>query len=336
MMPGPRAAFMTSLLQSRAAKNVTADAVARIPAGADGSELRENLRGTDIGRRLGESTFQGRQERDGFLWEYLDAQFSLLEESPFVPPGAVEFGRVYVRKFDLVNIKSRLRGIAAGQASPMIPVGILRRRGLLDDFAEADSVEDMGEILRLAGLSEFAAELPAAEGAPGMPETTPLDAAFHHVLAATARGLAGGTVLAHSCGVMLDYANLSLLLRAVAGEWGAAAEKQFIPPGYLLSEQDFKEALSAGAKDVAKRIEYPAYRSLAEEAAAGPPAAVDEVVARHRFEHLRGLLAAQVAPPCVAAWFLVSKEAEVRNIRLLLKAAEDGLSFETARRCLVL
>lgn len=336
MMPSPKAAFMTALLQSRAAKSVTADAVARISANADGNELRENLRGTDVGRRLGESTLQGRRERDGFLWEYLDEQFLLIEESPFFPRGAVSFGRAYVRKFDLANIKARLRSIAAGKALPLIPVGILRRRGLLDDFAEADSSEDMAEILRFAGLGEYAAELSAAEDAPGMPETTSLDAVFHRGLAAVARGLEGGTVLAHACGVLLDYANLSVLLRAVSGDWGAPAEKQFIPPGYMLSGQEFKEALSTGAKDVAKRIEYPAYRSVAEEAAAGTSAGVDEIIAKHRFIHLRGLLAAQVAPPCVAAWYLLSKEAEVRNTRLLLKAAEDGFSFEAARRCMVL
>lgn len=339
-MPGPQAAFMTALLQSREAANVTADAVARISATADGSELRDDLRGTDIGRLLGNATFQDRRERDGFLWEYLEAQFSLLEEMPFFPADAAQFARAYIRKYDLANLKAHLQGIAAGKASALIPVGILRRGGFLDDLAEADSVEGIGRILRSAGLAEFAAGLSAADTARGVPETTFLDAAFHNHLASVARGLHGETILAHACGVMLDYENLSLLLRAVPGEWGTAAEKHFIAPGYLLTANEFKECVTFGAKEFAKRIEFPAYRNAAEEAAslasAATPAAAGEVVAKHRFAHLRGLLATQVAPPCVAAWYLILKETEVRNVRLLLKAAEDGLSLEAARRCMVL
>lgn len=336
MMAGPQAAFLAALLQSRSAKNVTPEIVARIPAGANGSELRESLRGTDIAHHLGEAALPGRRERDAFLWEYLDSQFSLLEASPFVPADAVAFARAYVRKFDLANIKAQLLGMAVEKPITLLPLGVLHRCGLLEDLAAAESIGEVEKLLLLAGLADFAADLPTGGGSAGLPETAPLDAAFHRHLLAVVRDLQGGTILAQACGVLLDYANLSVLLRAVLGEWGGAAEKQFIAPGYLLTAGEFKEALAAGVKDAAKRVEYPAFRMAAEEALAGPWAAVDEVVARHRFVHLRGLLAAQVAPACVAAWFLLQKEADVQNTRLLLHAAENGLSFDVARRCLVL
>lgn len=341
MIPGPRSTFMMALLQSRAAGTVNADHVERLKGAADGSDARGILRGTDLGATLEGASHANARERDEFLWSYMDQQIALLEEGTFLPGEASVFARAYARKFDVANIKAVIQALAEGAKPALLPVGALHRGGFLDSLEAADTVEDVMEILARAGLEPFAAILRGSDAAPGWAESTALEAEYHRSLGAAVRGLGGGKTLAHACGVILDLENLALFLRAVVGGWGAAAAARFIPPGYMLDTDDLKEALSLGLKEVSRRIENARYRAIAEEVAeaasgAAGMAATDDIIAKHRMDLLRGLLATQTSPACVAAWFLFVKETEVRNVRLLLKAVENGLSFERAGRCLVL
>ncbi|GAI88256.1 unnamed protein product, partial [marine sediment metagenome] len=48
------------------------------------------------------------------------------------------------------------------------------------------------------------------------------------------------------------------------------------------------------------------------------------------------ILSPRVLSPLMAAWYLILKEVEIRNLRLILKAMFDNISVEEIRNCLVL
>jgi len=56
---------------------------------------------------------------------------------------------------------------------------------------------------------------------------------------------------------------------------------------------------------------------------------------RHRFRLLREILSPRVLTPLVLAWYLIVKELEVRNLRLILKATFDAVPVEEIREYLV-
>ena len=64
-------------------------------------------------------------------------------------------------------------------------------------------------------------------------------------------------------------------------------------------------------------------------------AVVEETVDRYRLRLLKDVLAPRVLSPLVAVWYLVIKEIEVRNLRLILKSAFDGIAIEEIKSSLV-
>jgi vacuolar-type H+-ATPase subunit C/Vma6 len=64
--------------------------------------------------------------------------------------------------------------------------------------------------------------------------------------------------------------------------------------------------------------------------------AVDEIIDKHKFRMLKEMLSPRVLSPLVMAWYLILKEVEVRNLRLVLKAIVDGVSVQEIKNYLVL
>jgi len=62
---------------------------------------------------------------------------------------------------------------------------------------------------------------------------------------------------------------------------------------------------------------------------------VNEVSDEHRFRLLREMLSPRVFSPLVLVWYLALKEAEVRNLRLVLKATFDAVPLADIREYLV-
>ena len=134
--------------------------------------------------------------------------------------------------------------------------------------------------------------------------------------------------------------NLSLISRALLEDTGSLASEVIIKGGYMISDRVAKELLENKLADLPGALGITQYREIAEEIVAGYGRAktvnvVEETIDRHRFRLLRDMLSPRVLTPLVLAWYLVIKELEVRNLRLILKATFDGVPVEEIREYLV-
>lgn len=343
------------------------------PASAEA--LLAQLRDTELGEWLAGERWQDAAGRDRALWSAYAALVGGLAAQAFVPPEARRFMRAWLLKFDLFNLKATLQRFAldkphdsaatpsaatpsaATPANPLartlLPVGTLHAAGQLEALAETTEMPALRELLRRTGLGLFVGPLrdfnPAAGPRARLAAEADLESAYQRELRHVARRMKGGQVLAAGCGLMTDFANLGILCRLLAISRAASgnaahapssAAQHFIPGGALLSHHHLQDALAHSLSELPRRLDHELHRKAAAEAIeacerTGSLATLDNVLERHRLEALRALFAPQLAPAVVLTWFLVVKEIELRNIRLALAAAEDGVGCEEIRRELV-
>jgi vacuolar-type H+-ATPase subunit C/Vma6 len=150
-----------------------------------------------------------------------------------------------------------------------------------------------------------------------------------------------GAVFAKALGVCIDLANLQIVTRAIVNGLGINAMEHVIGGGYLLTEEEIKGLVVLRLSDLPQRMENAQYRSAVEELLSvydgnRDIAIVEEVLGRHKFRLLKDMLSPRILSPLVMAWYLITKEAEMRNLRLILKAKFDGFPVEEISGYLVL
>lgn len=344
-MLDPRSPFMTALLKSQETRLVGREHLERMSAATAGTDVRATLHDTDIGAWLAAASWRNAEERDHSLWSYLAATLGAIELRRFFPREARRFSRSYLLKYDVANIKAVLQALALGGRPRLAPIGVMHAKRMMEDLAAVQSREALDETLTRAGLRKYALALHASGSHGGRRGRLAMEAAlegeYYRELRHAVRGLIGGHLLTAACGLLHDLANLSILCRLLVA--GATIEDAaaFIPGGNQLDEQDLHDALAHGLHDLPRRLESEPYRKVAADVTAayeraGSVAAIEAVIERHRVAALRDLLASSLAPAAVIAWFIVLKETELRNVRLLLTAAEDDLALDEVRRHLLL
>ena len=347
-MLDPRTPFMTALLKSQRPRLVNRERLERLQGLGDVSEAVEQLQDTDAGAWLEGQGWRNAEERDHALWRYLSELLGKIELRRFFPPDARRLSRAWVLKFDLANLKAALQGLVENEAPRLLPIGVLHAKGRLDALAGARDRDEIEDLLTRSGLSEFARLTrgfdPAASRRARREVELALEAAYHHALRRTVRPLGGGHILGSACGVMIDFANLGILCRRLAkaaSGTGTAAGELFIAGGRLLDSRALGDALAHGLDELPRRLEHDIHRRVATDVASawertGLLGVIDTEIEKHRLAVLHELLAPQVAPAVVMAWFLVVKEIELRNLRLALAAVEDGHGLDAVRRQLLL
>jgi vacuolar-type H+-ATPase subunit C/Vma6 len=352
-MLDPRTPFMTALLKSQQERLVSRDRIEGLGPVRDVGELVGALRATHIGAWLEGARWRDAAERDLVLWRYLAETVGKIELRRFFPPDARRFSRAYLFKHDIGNVKAVMQGLALQGEPRLLPIGVLHAKRRLEVLAEARNLEQVEDVLTRAGLRPVALIVrafdPAGSRAARRAVEVALDAYYYSSLRHVASRLGAGHVLDAACGLMLDLANLSILCRwliaRARGEPGAEAgavraDALFIPGGQLLDEREWVDATAHGLAELPRRLRHELHRRAAAEVLAawersGSVAVVDEVMERHRLAALHELLAPQVAPALVMAWFLVVKEIELRNVRLALTAVEDGHGLAAVHRQLL-
>jgi vacuolar-type H+-ATPase subunit C/Vma6 len=352
-MLDPRTPFMSALLKSQEERLATRERIEGLGPVRDAGELVAALRATQIGAWLEGVRWRDAAERDLVLWRYLADTVGKIELRRFFPRDARRFSRAYLYKYDIGNVKAVLQGLALDQEPRLLPVGLLHAKHRLEELAAARNLEQVEDVLTLAGLRPLALIVrsfdPAGSRAARRAVEAAMDAHYYRLLRHIASRLGGGHVLDMACGLMLDLANLSILCRwliaCARGETGDEAspgrpDALFIPGGQLLDEHEWADAAAHGLAELPRRLRHELHRRAAVEVLAawersGSVAVADEVIERHRLAALHELLVPQVAPAAVMAWFLVVKEIELRNVRLALTAIEDGHGLEAVHRQLL-
>jgi vacuolar-type H+-ATPase subunit C/Vma6 len=155
------------------------------------------------------------------------------------------------------------------------------------------------------------------------------------------RRIKDGFVLAKAFGLVIDLTNLQIASRAVIDGIGLDAGELIVAGGYRITDKTIKELLTLKMADISARLEDTQYQDIVSEVSASYDktksiTAVDEVIDKHKFRMLKEILSPRVLSPLVMAWYLVLKEAEIRNLRLILKAILDGVPVQEVKDYLVL
>ncbi len=344
-MLGPKYAFISACLKGEEARTVTSEHMDRMVTASSLQDALAIVRETNIGSYLEELPVETFDNLDEHLWRYLAQRIGHIESFKFLPKDVLKLSEAYVIKYDVSNTKAALQRISTGKKASMIPVGVIHKNGFLDELANCQDVEDIIKVLARCKLGDYIPALQqyrADKGAKSrLAAEAKLDGEYYKNLLNIARRIKDGSVLARAFGLVIDLTNLQMVFRCVIGGLAVDAAEFVIAGGYRITDKAIKDLLALKAGDIPARLEDAQYQEIANEVSATYDktksiTAVDEIIDKHKFRMLREILSPRVLSPLVMAWYLVLKEVEIRNLRLVLKAIIDGVSAQQVRDYLVL
>jgi vacuolar-type H+-ATPase subunit C/Vma6 len=342
-LPDAKYAFISAYLKGAEAKTVTSDQISRLPKTASPQDVLEIIRGADIGRFLEEVPVKTFDDWDKYLWQYFGQRLEELEWLKLMPADMRKILNTYRVKYDVINIKAVLLGISTGKKAGVIPAGAIYSRGLLDELSGAAKVSDVIQVLIECNLGAYASilgEYVAEEAKSRFLTEAKLDREYYQSLLNVPKGIRDGPLLAKAFSIIMDMTNLQLVTRAIIEGIGPEAGELVISGGYIIPEAVARDLLSHKLTDIPGKLGGTQYRDIAEEVVASYSrtksiTAVEEVIDKHKFRLLREILSPRVMTPLMMVWYLIVKEVEIKNLRLVLKAAFDNIPVEEIKGYLV-
>ena len=340
-------AFTSAYLKGEEARLITPEHVERMLNASSLPGILEVIKDTDIGSYLREVTLVSFEDIDQSLWLYFGQCLQLLEGFRMVPAEVLKILTAYKVKYDILNVKAALWGIATGSKARMIPVGVVHSRGLLDRLANAQNLDDVIEPLTGCKLGNYADILKEHEehlsrgGRPRLLVDARLDNEYYRDMMNMARASGDAPILSKALGIIIDLTNLQVISRAIIEGIGPEAADYIIGGGAMLSAETITGLLSLKLSEMPERLEDVQYRDVAEEISSGYErtksiAVVAEVVDRHKHRLVKEILAPRVLSSVMMVYYLILKEAEIRTLRLILKAMVDGIPLGETKNYLVL
>jgi len=340
----PRYAFISAFLKGEESRTVTSEYIDKMTATSNLQDALAIIRETDVGSYLEGLPVKTFDDLDQCLWSYLAQRIQYVESFKFLPKDIWKLSRAYVVKYDVANIKAALQSIVLGKKASMIPIGIIHSNGLLDELSQAENVDGIIELLTKCKLGDY---IPALEqhkidkGAKSkLLVEAKLDAEYYKNMLNMARRIKNGSVLSQAFGLIIDLVNLQIAMRAIIEGIGTDATDFIIAGGYRITDKAIKELLTLKITDIAARLDDAQYQDIANEVSTNYDktksiTAVDEIIDKHKFRMLKEMLSPRVLSPLVMAWYLILKEAEIRNLRLVLKSIVDGVPVQEIKNYLV-
>jgi vacuolar-type H+-ATPase subunit C/Vma6 len=343
-LPSPKYAFISAYLKGEEAKVVTSDHIDRMSAVTNIQDALAVIRETDIGSYLEELPIKTFDDLDEYLWKYFARRIRDVESFKFLPEDVPKVSRAYVVKYDVSNIKAALQGISTGKKTRMIPVGIIHDGGLADELFGAEKVDDIIGLLIKCKLEDYASALKEYKIDGGVKSKllveAKLDGEYYKNLLNMTKGIKDGSVLSKAFGLVIDLTNLQITSRAIVEGIGTDAAECTIAGGYLITERTIRDLLSFQLSDIPQRLENEQYRDIANEVSSSYDktktiTTVEGIIDKHKFGLLKEILSPRVLSPLVMAWYLILKEVEMRNLRLVLKMIIDSMPLAEIKEYLV-
>lgn len=345
-MTSTRHAFATAYLKGEEARVVDSEHIGHLLRVSDIQSALAVIKDTDIGGYLEEVPLRTFDEIEEHLWAYFRERLERLDGFQLLPSGMSQVLKAYIVKYDVLNVKTALWAVSTGTHLRLIPIGSIHGHGLLDTLAQARDVEDIAETLTSSGLSNYADILRgqekqvAAGGRSRLLLEASLDSEYFTNLLHTARATSKQGLLSMAFGSMIDLTNLQFVCRAIVAEMASDAAHYAIPGGYLITHATVRDMLSSKLSDVPQKLENASYRDIASEIVSaydktGSIATAQQIIDKHKFTLLCEVLSPTLMSPLVMAWYLILKETEMRNVRLILKAIVDHLPVEDVKHYLV-
>jgi vacuolar-type H+-ATPase subunit C/Vma6 len=216
---------------------------------------------------------------------------------------------------------------------------------MLDELSSAETVDGIIELLTKCKLGDYAAALKECnideEMESKLLAEAKLDGEYYKSLSDITESIKDGLILSKAFGIIVDMKNLQVILRAIVTETGSRVANYTISSGYMVSSDTIKDLLALKLNDVPSRLANTQYGNVVEEVVTSYDetkniAVIDQVIEKHKFRLIEEMLSPRVLTPIMAAWYLILKEVEIQNLRLILKAMFDNISVEETRNYLVL
>ena len=337
--------FISAYLKGEEAKIITSEHVNSMSMASNIQDALGAIRETDIGSYFEELDAKSFDDVDGYLWRYFAQRINYIDSFKLLPEDILKISKAYLAKYDVLNIKATLQNISTGKKSHMIPIGIIHNNGLLNKLSAAQNLDNITKILTRCKLGNY---IPALEGYATTGETqsrflteAKLDSEYYKNLLKIARDIKDGSILSKTIGLSIDMTNLQVVSRAIIEGMGLNATAYTFPEGYIITNKVARELLSCKLTELPQRLESAQYHYVAEEilnsySKTNRITAVNEIIDKYKFSLLKEMLSPRVLSPLVMAWYLILKEFEMRNLRLILKTIADGIPIEEIKEYLVL
>ena len=339
-----RYAFLSAYVKGEEARSVQGDHISVILQRARTTQdVLELIRDTDAGETLREETWKTYPELEECLWKTLSGNLDRIRRFT-LPEGVGKMIRVFLNRFDILNIKLALRAVHEEKPFSPVPLGSLSEEDLLDELSRVKSVPDLLSHLRAAGLGEYGdilSEVSEIDEKSILDLERVLDGFYNEQWVKTLGGMDEGTLLVRVQGIFIDYANLRTVFRLVIGGRGAVSDNVFLKGGHLFDAALLREFLSLSPGEIVSRLADTEYEYAAQDLARGVEKGksvgiVDQILDRYLYRTVRYLLAPRAMSPCALLWYLIIKELEIRNLRMIFKVLYDGVPVEGIRDFMVI
>jgi vacuolar-type H+-ATPase subunit C/Vma6 len=336
--------FMTAFLKGEEAWLVVPAHLEKLVRTTDVAEAIDVIKNTDIGKYLDNVLITDFGEADRALWGYLDFCLKRIKRFDQMPKVMQKITDAYMEKYDVLNIKAALEGIISGKVSLFIPLGTIHNGGGLGELVKAKDNAAISAILENNSLTFYAeiikGDKTGSSGSGMMTLETELDRQYYANLLGIARKAPDGAALVKAIGTIIDLRDLKILLRGMARGKGAESLAYTIGNGYLLPEKDLRELIVLRFEDLSSHVPY-AYQNLVGEVVAGYArtrriTVIGDIVDRYELAAVKKAIAAKLMSPVMIIWYLILKEIEVRNLRLVLRAILDSVPVEEIKDYLVM
>ena len=344
-MLNPSYAFISACLKGEEPKTVTSEHIDKMKAASNLEDALAIIRDTDVGSYLEEATLRAFDDLDEHLWRYLAQRIRFVESFHFLPRDVLKISTAYVVKYDVLNIKAVLQHLSGAQRTSMIPVGAIHNNELLEELSSAEDVDAIIQILIMCKMGDYVPVLEEYKTDKSSKSRfvaeTRLDGEYYKSMLNVARRIKDGTVLAKALGLVIDLTNLQIVSRALVEGIGPDAAESIIAGGYRITDRTIRELLPLKITDISARLEDTQYQEIANELSTSYDknkdiTTVDEIIDKHKFKLLKDMLSPRVLSPLVMAWYLILKEIEIRNLRLVLKTIIDGVPVHEIENYLVM
>ncbi len=323
-------AFIGAYLKGEEAHLLTPEQVEKLMRVAEVQEAIGAIRDTDIGSYLDGVLVKTFDELDLKLWQYLDGLVRRIRWFKLTPRQVLKLIDAYMAKYDVLNIKAGVATVLSGRQVNTIPLGVISELGLLEALGKAEDVAGIARLLEQAGLDRYARILETYPGGKGVEPRlrieARLDREYYRNLMAVARRIPGRAVLLQAIGMMVDLTNLKAILRTAGGTLGLGSTDYLIGGGYALSLAVMNTLLGLKPRELADRVPY-LYQKIANDAVASLEKSqgltIDEIIDRSQFGLIREKLSNQLMSPVLIVWYLILKEVEIRDLRLIFKFIFD-------------
>jgi len=298
---------------------------------------------TDIGNYLHKKPIQNFDDSDEYLWQYFGECLHDIRRFK-IPYDIARLSDVYMKKYDVLNIKIALRQILIGETAPLVPLGTIHDKGCIKELSDTKSVSEIVVVLGKCGLNDYASvirDTKEKDRASVLQAEIAMNRTYYGSMFDAMKKMNDGHILAKAMGIIIDLVNLQMVFRFAVGEMEAVIDDYIIDGGYMLSGDTIKKLLLLKIPETISRLENTEYHLMAQEVRKNYEnekvvTVVDEVIEKHKLALLRELLSPRILSTSNMLWYLILKELEMRNLRIILKALTAGIPSSDIRNYLVI